>query len=111
MQSQPLRGWKLGRITSNGVPRPKSIRAISAVESMEVGTLSLQLGSQVPSHLRSTFQSQPLRVWKSGRITSNGVPSHLRSICAISAVERMEVGTYHFKWGPKAQVNSCNLSR
>ena len=78
MQSQPLRGWKLGRITSNGVPRPKSIRAISAVESMEVGTLSLQLGSQVPSHLGS--------------------------ILPISTVESMEVGTYHFKWSPKFQV-------
>jgi hypothetical protein len=30
------------------------------------------------------------------------VPSHLRSIRAISTVEIMEVGTYHFKWGPNS---------
>ena len=37
-----------------------------------------------------------------GRFTH--VPSHLRSICVISTVEIMEVGTYHFTWGPKSQV-------
>ena len=38
------------------------------------------------------------------RAHSHGDPSHSRSICAISAVENMEVGTYHFTWGSKAQV-------
>jgi hypothetical protein len=31
---------------------------------------------------------------------------HLRSICAISPVESVEVGTYHFTQGPKSQVLS-----
>jgi hypothetical protein len=30
------------------------------------------------------------------------VPSHLRLIRAVLAVESMEVGTYHFTWGPKS---------
>ena len=34
--------------------------------------------------------------------TGSQVPSHLRSICAISTVESMEVGTYHFNRGPKS---------
>ena len=29
------------------------------------------------------------------------VPSHLRSICAILAIESMEVGTFHFTHGSK----------
>ena len=35
-----------------------------------------------------------------------GVPSHSRSICAISAIESMEVGSYHFTrvLGPQSQV-------
>ena len=37
------------------------------------------------------------------RVGSHWVPSHksqnhLRSICAISTVESMDVGTYHFTW-------------
>ena len=31
-------------------------------------------------------------------------PSHLRPVRAISTVESMEVGTYHFTWGPKSQI-------
>ena len=31
-------------------------------------------------------------------------PSHLRSIHVISTIESMEVGTYHFKRGPKYDV-------
>ena len=50
-----------------------------------------------------SVQSQPLREWKLGTYHFTRVPSpksqvsfHLRSIRAISTVERMEVGTYHF---------------
>ena len=31
-----------------------------------------------------------------GPVPKSQVPSHLRSICTISTVESMEVGTYHF---------------
>ena len=31
-------------------------------------------------------------------------PSHLRSIRAITAVENMELGTYHFTHGPKYDI-------
>ena len=45
-------------------------------------------------------QSQLLRAWKLRLTTSRGFqvpnPRYLRSICAISAVGGMEVGTYHF---------------
>ena len=34
------------------------------------------------------------------------VPSHLRSICAISAIESMEVGSYHFTWIFESWVSS-----
>ena len=33
------------------------------------------------------------------------VPSHLRSIRAILAVHSMKVGTYHFTWGPKYDMD------
>jgi hypothetical protein len=36
------------------------------------------------------------------------VPSHLRSMYAMVAVQSMEVGTYHFTRGPKSQVPSPN---
>ena len=39
------------------------------------------------------------------RACTQGVPSHLRSIYAILAVDNMEVGTYHFTSpSPKSQV-------
>ena len=34
------------------------------------------------------------------------VPSHMRLIHAISTIESMEVGTYHFTRGPKSYVPS-----
>ena len=49
------------------------------------------------------------RVEIEGRFTQNPkplVPSHLRPICAILAVESIEVGTHHFTWGPKSWVPS-----
>ena len=37
---------------------------------------------------------------------SHGVPSHLRSIPAILAIESMEVGIYHFTQGSRSlEVN------
>ena len=33
------------------------------------------------------------------------VPSHMRSIRAISTVENIEVGTFHFTLGPKYDMN------
>jgi hypothetical protein len=36
------------------------------------------------------------------------VPSHLRSMYAMVAVQSMKVGTYHFTRGPKSQVLSPN---
>ena len=30
------------------------------------------------------------------------VPSHLRSMCAMVAIEKMEGGTHHFTRGPKS---------
>ena len=91
-----------------GPSHMRPIHAISAVESMEVGTYHF-----------------------------TRVPSHMRSIRAISTVERMKVGIYHFTWGqsmqsqpsrtwklglttshgsqvlsPKShEVNPCNLNR
>ena len=75
--------------------------AILTVDSMEVGTYHFTWGQSV--------QSQSLRAWKLGLTTSHGgpksyVPIHLRSIYAISIVEGMEVGTYHFTHGPKPYV-------
>ena len=32
--------------------------------------------------------------------------SHLTSICVISAIESMEVGTYHFTWGLKYDMDA-----
>jgi hypothetical protein len=73
----------------------RSIRAISAVESMEGGSLPLHMGpkSQVPSHLRLIRAIL-------------AIESMERSIRAISAVESMDVGFYHFTWvpSPKSQV-------
>ena len=40
------------------------------------------------------------------RANSHGVPSHLMSINAISFVESMEVGTYHFTHGLKSLIPS-----
>ena len=40
------------------------------------------------------------------RAGSHGVPSHLRSIPAVLAIESMEVGTYHFAHGPKYDMDA-----
>jgi hypothetical protein len=37
---------------------------------------------------------------------SHGVPSHLRSICVISTIERMKVGTHYFTHGPKYDMDA-----
>jgi hypothetical protein len=43
--------------------------------------------------------------WTSGPVrTRSQVPSHLRLIHAISTVESMEIGAYHFTQGPKSLV-------
>ena len=44
-----------------------------------------------------------LNAFKAG---SHVVPSHLSSIRVILAVESMEVGTYHFTWGPKYDIDA-----
>ena len=44
--------------------------------------------------------SSPMTSCRLIRASSYKIPSHLRSIRAISAVESMEVGTYHFTQAP-----------
>ena len=69
------------RAAPHGVPSPKSLEVdLRNLNRWEPGSwdLPLHMGSQVPSRLRL--------------------------ICAISVVESMEVGTYHFTWRPKSQV-------
>ena len=48
------------------------------------------------------------------RVSSHGyqvlVPSPLRSIRAISAVESMGVGTYHFTQGPKSPSSKYDMN-
>jgi hypothetical protein len=74
VQSQTLRTWRLGLPTSHEVPiYLRSIHAILAIESMEVGTYHFTRGLE-----------------------------SLEVDCAILTVESMEVGTYHFTRGPKS---------
>ena len=83
MQSQPLRPWKLGLTTSHGVPSPKSLNVNPCnLSRWDHGSWDL-----------------PLHTWSQ-------VPSHSRSICAISVVESMEVGTYHFTRVPSPKSPS-----
>ena len=73
---------------------PKLIRAgftpVPSPKSLEVDPCNLNRREHGSSNLPLHTRSQ--------------VPSHSRSIHAISAVETMEVGTYHFTHGPKSQV-------
>ena len=52
------------------------------------------------------FMVTALRLMCGGalRACSHGFPSHLRSIRAISIIESMKVGTYHFTQVSKSQV-------
>ena len=78
-----LTAWKLGLVTSHGSQVPKSL---------EVNMCNL-------SRWKHGSWDLPLHTGPRSQ-----VPSHLRSIHAISAVESMEVGTCHFTWVPGPKV-------
>ena len=90
--------------------RLRSIRAISTVQSMEVGTCHFTRGPK-------SLEVNPCNLDRPkhgslGLITSKGVPCRLRSIHAISTVQSKEVETYHFTGDPKSlEVDPCNLNR
>ena len=116
MQSRPLRAWKLGLTTSHRSQVSCYLRSTRAISTIE-GSRDLPLQNDPKSQVTSgqSVQSQPSRAWKLGLTTSHGsqvqVPSHFRSILAISTVESMEVGTYHFTKVPTVkslEVNPCN---
>ena len=125
VQSQPSRAWKLGSYHFTWGPKSqvlshlRSIPAISIVESMKVGTYhftwgpksssQVTWGQSVQSHCRE-HGSWDLPLHMGSQVL---LPSHLRSIRAISTVEGMEVGTYHFTRVPSPksrEVNPCNLN-
>ena len=100
------------------VPSPKSLEVnLCNLSCWEHGSWELPLHTVPKSQVTwgQFVQSHLLRAWKLGITTSHGSqpPSHLRSICAISAVESMKVGNYHFILFPSPkslEVNLCNLS-
>jgi hypothetical protein len=71
------RSWDLPFHTASQVPSPlKSIRAILAVESMEVGIYHFTWSPKSQVNWGQSVQSHPLRAWKLGFAISHGVPSH-----------------------------------
>ena len=108
--SQPLRAWKSGLTTSHGsqVLSPKSLEANPCdLSRWEHGSrdLPLHTGSQVLSPESLEANMCNLNGWEHGSWDlplhtgfKSQVLSHLRPIRAISVVESMEVGTYHFTW-------------
>ena len=100
VQSQPLRAWKLGLTTSYGSLKNRFTHgAWSRTHRSLISPLITPPTGRGPGD----FWAQSVEILVRGRFTrrpKSWVPSHLRSICAISAIENMEIGTCHFTRAP-----------